>query len=507
MAEKKLIAKNTLVLYFRMLITMLIGLYMSRVVLDALGEVNYGIYNVVGDFVTMFGFISGAMVTATQRFLSFEIGKGDEGNVKAVFSTAVVIHMRLAAAVLIIGEVVGVWYLNTQMNIPDNRIEAANWVFQMSLLTFVINIYSVPYNAAIVAYERMTAFAYVAILESVLKLAVALLITISSSDKLVLYAVLLACIALSVRIIYGVYVSRNFPQCVCTWHVNKRCSKEMTGFVGWNLIGSISNIAKDQGINLVLNLFFGTTVNAARGLATKVMGIISSFATNFQMALNPQIIKSYAAEQLEEMFDLVFKGSKFSYLLLLFLSLPVFIEADFLLGIWLIKVPEYTVVFLRLVLATVLFDSLSNSLVTAMHASGKVRDYQIVVGGISLLTLPCVYWVLSMGYSPEWAMIVGLAFSFICHIARLVMLHFSIGMPVGRFLLKVTLRVLATTLLAAVLPIFCYMQMEQDFVSFLAVCGVSAISSTIFIFIIGLNSNERSLIMGFVKRKLKFSER
>lgn len=507
MAEKKLIAKNTLVLYFRMMITMLIGLYMSRVVLEALGEIDYGVYNIVGDFVTMFGFISGAMVTATQRFLSFEIGKGEEGNVKAVFSTAVIIHMRLAAAVLIVGEVVGVWFLNTRMNIPADRYAAANWVFQMSLLTFVINIYSVPYNATIVAYERMTAFAYVSIVEAVLKLGVAIFITISSSDKLIMYAVLLACIALLVRIIYGVYVSRNFEQCVCTWHINKRYSKEMTSFVGWNLIGSIANISKDQGINLVLNHFFGTTINAARGLATKVMGLISSFATNFQMALNPQIIKSYAAEQMEEMFDLVFKGSKLSYLLLLFLSLPVFIEADFLLSIWLVKVPEYTVVFLRLVIATVLFDSLSNSLITAMHASGKVKEYQIVVGSISLLTLPCVYWVLSMGYTPEWAMIVGLIFSFICHIARLVMLHISIGMPVMRFLVKVTMRVLATTACAAILPLYCYTKMEQGVTTFVVICGVSVLSSIASIFILGLNNDERRSVLEIIKKRLKRGER
>ena len=507
MAETKRIAKNTLVLYFRMFITMVVGLYMARVVLSALGEIDYGIYGVVATFVTSFGIISGAMATATQRFLSFEIGKTEDSNVKAVFSTAIVIHLRLAAVVLVVGEIIGVWFLNFHMNFPPERYEAANWVFQLSLLTFVVNIYSVPYNAALVAYEKMTAFAYVAILEVVLKLIVAIVISYSDGDRLILYAILIAAIAVVVRIIYGIYVKTHMPECRCTWRLNKSYSKEMTSFVGWNLVGSLANTAKDQGVNIVLNLFFGAAVNSARAIAYQVMGAISAFATNFQMALNPQIIKSYAAGETDDMFKLVFRGSKFSYMLLLMLSLPVIIEAEYILDLWLVDVPEHTVMFLRLVLCTVLIDSLSNALVTAMHASGKVRDYQIVVGGISLLTLPTVYVALSMGNSPEWALAIGLAFAIVCHVARLIMLRISIDLDIAEFICKVTLRVGATTIVAAIAPTLLYMSCDVNIVTFIAVCATAVASTAVSAFLIGIDSKERSEITAFVRRKLKMKER
>ena len=265
--NNKRIAKNTLLLYFRMLLTMAISLYTSRIVLATLGEVDFGIYNVVGGFVTMFVVISGAMTTATQRFLSFEIGKKENGNVKSMFSTAVIIHLILAAIILICAETVGIWFLNTHMKFPDDRYVAANWVFQFSLLTFLINVISVPYNAAIIAYEKMKAFAYVSIIEVTLKLLIVYLLIISPFDKLILYSILLTLIAVAIRIIYGIYAKRNFTECSFDWKWNKTYGKNVMSFVSWNLIGSLASVAREQGINVLLNIFFGAAVNAARDIA------------------------------------------------------------------------------------------------------------------------------------------------------------------------------------------------------------------------------------------------
>lgn len=494
--NNKRIAKNTLVLYARMLFTMAVSFYTSRVVLHVLGMTDFGIYNVVGGLVMMFSFVSGAMASATQRFLSVEIGKGGEGDVRRTFSTAVLIHAMLAGIIIVAGEAVGVWFLNTYMNFPPDRYAAANWVYQLSLLTFAIDVASVPYNAAIIAYERMKAFAYVSIVDVTLKLAVVYLITLTTYDKLVVYAALLAAIAVSIRLIYGQYCRRNFPLCRCDLTWDRKRAGSMVSFLGWNLIGALAGVGKEQGINVVLNIFFGSAVNAARGVAYQAMNAISSFASNFQVAMNPQIIKSYAAGEKDDMFKLVFRGSKFSYLLLLTLSLPVALEAPFILDLWLKEVPEHTVIFLRIVLLTTLIDSLSTPLITAMHASGKVRDYQIVVGGLSLLTLPVAYLCFKAGCQPQAALWVGAAMSVACHFARQLLLRRTIGFPMARFLHEVSLRVLLVTVLSAAVPLAVYAVMDNGWSGFFAVCAASALSTTGFSYALGMEKAEKQFVRG-----------
>lgn len=495
----KKIIKNTILLYFRMLITMGISLYTSRIVLAILGETDYGMYNVVGGVVAMFSIISGAMTTATQRFFSFEIGKKENGNITSIFSTAVIIHLILGGIILICAETIGIWFLNTQMNFPQERYTAANWVFQFSVLTFIINVISVPYNAAIIAYERMKAFAYVSIIDVTLKLLVVYLLIISNIDKLILYSILLAFIAITVRIIYGIYAKHNFKECKVKWQWDKKYGKEVMAFVSWNLVGSLAGVAKEQGINVVLNIFFGAAINAARGIAYQVLGAINGFVNNFQLAMNPQIVKSYAANEKEEMLNLVFKGSKLSFLLLLTLSLPVIIEAPFILNIWLKVVPEYTTIFLRLVLLTALIDSLSGTLITSMHASGKVRDYQIVVGGISLLTLPIVYIFFKLNYPPYTAMYIGLIISILCHFARLILLQKSIDFPALKFIKQVTLKVLFILIISSILPLVIYLKLESSWSSFFAICFTSLISTLFFSYVLGLSKIEKA----FIHKKIK----
>lgn len=503
--NNKRIAKNTLALYFRMLFMMVIGLYTSRVILDKLGEVDYGIYNVVGGFVSMFAVVSGTMTTATQRYLSFEIGKGKDGDVRSIFSTTVQIHILFAIIVLVLGETIGVWFLNTHMNIPPDRYEAANWVFQYSLLAFLLGICMTPYNGAIIAYEKMTVFAYFSILEAVLKLAICYVITLTVFDKLSVYACLFAATQIGLMGCYYIYCKKNFEQCRVNLKLkpNRQYISSIFSFYGWNLIGSLAMVLKDQGVNIVLNIFFGPVVNAARGISYQVLNKINGFVSNFQVAMNPQIIKYYAAEQKEDMFRLVFRGAKISYLMLLTLSLPIIFEAPLILDVWLKDVPENTVLFLRIILFTALLNTLSNPLIISMHASGIVRDFQIVVGGLSLLTLPLVYVACKLGYDAYIGLIIVLVMEFLCHLARLYMLKRIIDFPASRFFFQVTLRILLVTLCALLLPGIAYKLIDSNGVRFLTVCLASVISCITLGFYGALNHSERMVVTSKVQTILQ----
>ncbi len=505
--NNKRIAKNTLLLYFRMLLMMFIGLYTSRVILDKLGEVDFGIYNVVGGFVTMFTVISGAMTTATQRFLSFEIGKGEKGDVKGIFSTMLMIHILLAVVIVLVGETIGTWFLNGHMNFPPDRYEAANWVFQFSLLVFILNVINVPYNGALIAYEKMSAFAYFSIIDAVLKLVICYVIVITPFDRLIVYAALMALVQIALIAAYYLYCKGHFTECRFTGKFNRQYGKEVTSFVGWNLIGSLAGVAKEQGVNVVLNMFFGPAVNAARGIAYQVLSKLNGFVSNFQMAMNPQIIKNYAANDRDDMYKLVFRGAKMSYLLLLTLSLPVAVEAPLVLGVWLKEVPDYTAIFLRLAILTALLNTLSNPLIVSMHASGKVRDYQIVVGGISLLTLPIVYIAFRFGVEPYYAMVIAFAVEFVCHIARLYMLVRIMNFPMKRYLYEVTVRVYLITIVAIILPLAAYSTIDITVIRFFMVCILSVLSTVMLGYFLGFNRHERERIrektVNIIRKKFK----
>lgn len=493
-SNNKRIAKNTIMLYVRMLITMIVGIYTSRVILDALGEVDYGVYNVVGGFVTMFSIVSGTMTTATQRFLSFEIGKGESESVTKVFSSAVVIHYALAFITLILAEVVGVWFLNSHMNFPADRFVAANWVFQISLFTFLITIVSQPYTAALIAYERMSAFAYLSIFDVLMKLAVCYLIYISSIDKLIMFALLTGITQVLLRIVYGAYVKTKLPLCRSQWKLEVPVCKRMFSFVGWNMIGALAVIAREQGVNVILNIYFGPVVNAARGIAYQILSKVQGFVGNFQMAFTPQIVKFYAQNDRESMYKLVFRASKFSYLLMLGMSIPIIIETPAILNVWLKEVPENTALFTRIVLFTSMLSALSNPLISAMHASGIVRDYQIVVGGLSLLTLPFAYVSLRLGSPAYVVMLVVLLFELICHIARVLLLGKSIVFPVMSYFMKVTGRMFMITPVAFLIPCFVYELVQIPVLRFVLVVLTSIVSFTIISYYAGLDRHERTIV-------------
>lgn len=493
-ANNKRIAKNTLLLYIRMLFLMAVNLYTSRVVLNVLGVEDFGIYNVVGGVVAMFSMLSGSLSAAITRFITYELGTGDRESLKRIFSSAVTIQIGLAVLIILLAEAIGVWFLNIKMNIPDARIVAANWVFQFSILTFAINLISVPYNASIIAHERMSAFAYISILEAIGKLAIAFLIVVSPMDKLIFYAILMCAVALIVRFAYGIYCKRNFEECTYHFIFDKDLLKRMFGFAGWNFIGATSAVLRDQGGNVVINLFCGPAVNAARGIAFQVNNAVSGFVTNFMTALNPQITKSYAAGDRDYMMTLIYQGARLSFYMLLLLSLPVLINTHYILELWLKTVPEHAVLFVQLVLVFAMSESISHPLITAMLATGKIRNYQLVVGGLQMMNLPVSYILLRIGMFPEVVIVVAIVISQCCLAARLLMLRGMIGLSVKKYLKKVYLNVLAVTVFASVLPFLLADKMDESFINFILLSLVAVICTCIIIYHIGCNRTERQFV-------------
>lgn len=356
--NNKRIARNTLLLYIRMIFTMGVTLYTSRVILNTLGVEDYGIYNVAGGVISMFSFINVAIGTGTLRYITYQLGKNDLDKLQTVFSTCIQIHVLISFVTILLGETIGLWFLYEKLVIPEERFEAALWVYQCSILATVVNIMSTPYNSDIIAHEKMSAFAYISVLEVTLNLLIVYFLVIASFDKLKLYAILLLSVQLLIRYIYGRYCAKHFVESKYKHIRDKKLFREMMSFSGWNFFGAISGVVYTQGLNMLLNMFFGPIVNAARGIAVQVQGAIQQFVANFQTALNPQITKTYANGDFTAMHNLMFRSAKFSYYLLFLLTLPVILETNFILELWLGIVPEYTVIFLRIILCTSLINTL-----------------------------------------------------------------------------------------------------------------------------------------------------
>lgn len=496
-ANTRRIAKNTLLLYARMLFGMLVALYTSRVVLNTLGVEDYGIYNVVGGFVAMFSLISSSLSAAVSRFLTFELGKGDMERLRCVFSTSLLIHIVLAGIIFVLAETLGVWFLNTQMTIPTARLNAANWVFQASILSFMSGLFSVPYNASIVSHERMSAFAYIGILDVLLRLFIVLFIAYASwnFDRLIVYSLLLAAVSIALQCIYIFYCRRNFAECRLRFYFDKSCWKEMSSFAGWNFIGGTASLLKTQGVDVLLNLFVGPVLNAARGIAGSVNTVVGAFANNFMTALRPQITKSYASGNYPYMMSLVERGARFSFYTIFILALPVLFETDFILTLWLKQYPEHTVNFIRLVLLASLCDVLSNTLITLQAATGKIRNYQLAVGGMLILNFPLSYLCLKLGFPPESTLVVALFVSICCLILRLTFLRFVVGFSIKRYLKNVCANVLLVALIATIIPVSIFFQMQEGWGRFLIVSLTCVLSAGITVLLIGCTVPERQFIL------------
>lgn len=498
-ANNKRIAKNTLLLYFRMLFIMVINLYTTRIVINALGVEDYGIYNVVGSFVAMFTMLSGSLSSVISRFITFELGNNTE-NLKKIFSTAVTIQIGLALIIIVLSETFGLWFLNTKMEISPERMNAANWVYQFSVLTFAVNLIIIPFNASIIAHEKMSAFAYISILEVVGKLIVAFSIIMTPLDRLIHYGLLLMFITITINSVYVFYCKIKFSECTYQFIYDKTLLKKMFSFAGWNFIGVASSILRDQGGNLIINMFCGPVVNAARGISVQVSHAIQGFVTNFMTAINPQITKSYASGNHDYMMTLIFQGARLSFYILLLLSLPVILNVDYILSLWLEKVPEHTIAFVQLVLLFAMSESLANPLITAMLATGNIRNYQIVVGGLQLLNLPLSYVCLRLGYAPECVFIIAIIISICCEMARLYMLRGMINLPIKRFLTKVYFNVFIVFLVAAILPYFIIGLLEDNIINLVWTSLLCLVWTSLSILFVGCTNNERCQINLFIKK-------
>ena len=493
-SSNKRIAKNTILLYVRMFFVMCIQLYTSRVVLQALGVEDYGIYNVVGGIVTMFAFLNAALNSSTQRYITYYLGKGDKEELQEVFSNCMFIHAMLALLIIVLSETVGLWFLYNKMVIPEERMVAAFWVFQMSIITTVILIFSTPYNATIVAYEKMSAFAYISIFDVVLRLLIALILLYSKWDNLILYAFLSVIAQMIIRFIYVHYCKRHFDITKIIYRFNKQLLKSMTSFMGWNVFGGLSHVLYGQGLNILLNMFFGPVINAARGISVQVQGVVQQFANNLQMAFNPQITKNYAVGDLKSMHDLVYKCSKYTFFLLLMISLPIFLEANLLLKLWLTTVPEWTVTFLRIMLCIIMVDSVAAPLMTSSAATGNVKLYQTVIGGTMLLIVPVSYLFLKLGYNPSVVFFVHLAFCLITFILRLIIVRPMIQLSIREYLRVAILPCIKTGVFAIIIPGLLYVVLSNSFYNGLIILLCSFFCSILAVYLLGMTNNERDFL-------------
>lgn len=496
------IARNTALLYGRMLLLMVIGLFTSRVVLNMLGIDDSGVYNAVGGVVTMFSVVTSSLAQAISRYITFELGRGDAAKLRRVFSTSVVLQLVFCAALLLFVETIGTWYLDRYMNMPEGRLDAAHWVLQCSMGVMMLSLLSIPFNATIIAHERMGAFAYISILEAVLKLAVALLLFVSPVDKLKTYAVLMLAVAVIVRVTYGVYCHRHFEESRGRLVFDRSLIREMMGFAGWNFLGSSAYVVNTAGVNLVVNYFFGVVLNAARQVTTQVEGIVKQFVTNFLTALNPQITKSWATGRKDYCFELVAKGAKYSYLVILMFFVPFFFEAEIILRLWLKIVPDYSALFVRLTLIGLLIDMFGNPLLTLMLATGDVRRYYLITGFTSYLCLPLVWLAFKMGASPAWCYIVFIIVYGVVLVQKLSLSRSVAGFPVARFLRGTVLPLLLVTLVSVALPAIVWALVPTGFWRLLLVTAVAWMAMAISTYAFALTQGERSFILRKVGRWL-----
>lgn len=502
-SNNKRIAKNTLLLYLRMFIMLFVSLFTSRVVLQVLGETDYGIYNIIGGVVILFSFLNSALLSATQRFLNYNIGRKDEEAAHHVFCMSMNTYIILAGIFLVLSETVGLWFVNTQLNIPADRIHAAYWVYQFSLVTFIINLIRVPYNASIIAYERMDFFAYLSLAEVVLKLLVVYLLYVATFDKLIFYSLLYAIVPLFITWWYKKYCYRHFTISHYKWFWDKKMFKQLFSFSGWSLFGSLANLSANQGLNILVNIFYGVTVNTAMGIANQISSHVFQFISNFQMAFNPQIVKNYAANEFNRLYKLMFMASKVSYFLLLIIGLPIMLNMDAILEIWLVSVPEYTAIFSQLILCFFLIEALSAPLWMFVQATGKIKNYQILMATLIFLNIPLAYIVLHLGMPVYYVWVVRIVVNIIVFTVRCVYIKNKYNFPILDFCKNVMLPVGIVTIISVPLSIILRHVIHGYWNQLILSCVMTIFVSVITIGLLGLNKKERSYVIGIIRAKLK----
>ncbi len=495
MTNNKRILKNTMLLYARMFLLMAIGIYTSRVVLNLLGFIDYGLYNVVGGFVSMFAIFTSSLSNAIGRYITISLGENNVDGTRVVFCTSLNILFIFSAIVLILFEVVGLWFINYKLVVPSNRIIAVNWVYQCAIVSFIVSLISVPYNSLIIAHERMNAFAYISLMEGLLKLGSAIFLSLLLVDKLVAWALIQVFCSLLIRYIYGVYCTRHFAECKFIRVFDKKLFKNMGVFAGWNFIGEFAGILRNQGINILLNLYYGPIVNSANAIAMQANGVVGQFSGNFLTAANPQIYKYFGAQELRKCYTLVQQTSRLSFLLMLILIVPILCETDYILKLWLSKVPQYSSDFVRLVLVLSLIEVISFPVITMQRATGKMKKYQIVTGTIHLMNFPLSWLFLYLGMPVVIVYEIAIFIAIINTFLRLYMLKQIVPISIMEFLNNVIARLFILCLLVLIVI---------HFLSFGHITNLllSMFACMALVFIVGITSHERNKILSFIKSKL-----
>lgn len=502
--DNRRLAKNTAYMYLRMGITLVVGLYTSRVVLRVLGVEDFGLYNVIGGIIAMFMFLNNAMVNTTSRFITVKLAKGSLQEQQDIFNMSLLIHVLIAFVVLLFGESIGLWYVHNKLVVPNGREFAAMWLYQLSVVSCVVSIIIVPYNAEVIAHEKMNVFAAIQIIDVVLKLLIVIVLQYTPFDKLIFYGTLLAGVSILDFAMCFVYCRKRFPETRLAYYWNRSVFKEMMNFAGWAIVGNFSYLFYTQGLNLMLNAFCGPAVNAARGIAVQVESVVKQFANNVQVSINPQILKTYATNEMERMHTLVCASSRYCFFLLLFISLPIILEADFLLNLWLGEVPEHTVNFIRIILVVVLLDAFINPMFTANLATGKLKQYYIPVFSLSFSFMFITFFAIKLTRIPEIVFLCYFVLSFLGVIIRIFVMNKQIHLTPSTYIKKVIFPSVTVTILSVIFPSATYIFVAGEWARFLLTLSASMFSVGVVVYFVGITNVERQFVNQFVKNKIEF---
>lgn len=505
--DNKRIAKNTMYLYIRMLVTAVVGLLTSRIVLDALGATDYGINNIVGGVIVLFSFLNSALVSSTQRFLNFFLGKKDLNMVNTVFSLSMTTYIVLSVVILILGETIGLWFLNTYLNIPAERMWAARIVYQFTIVQFIVHMLCVPFNATILAYERMGFFACISLIDAIAKLLVVYLLYITTFDRLIVYSLLYTIIPIIIFYLYKIFCNKSFTTTKYRRIWDGKLFKEMFSFSGWFTINGLSNVLSIQGLNIILNIFHGVTLNAAAGVASQVSSRIYAFASNFQAAFLPQIYKNYAANEKEKYNLLILRASKFSCFLFLILMIPITFTLDKILSLWLVEVPKYTCEFCQLILINQAIDSVNLPLFVAVDATGNIKNHRIVLSLLKMLNLPLAYMVLFIGMVPYSIWYVRIGITFLTGLYTFFYIKYTQNFPIHSFLKQVIFPIIIVVLLSIPIPMILNNFIEAFWFNLITV-GIASFVVTVFMVVcVGMKARERTVIFSMIENKIPFFRR
>lgn len=503
MSNASRIAQNTIVLYIRSFVVLLISLYTSRLVLQALGVVDFGIYNVVGGVLGLLSFLNTSMASTYQRFFNYEMGRNNKDKLTSLFQSSLFVQLLFAVLIIILFETVGLWFLNNKLVISPERMGAAQWVYQFSVVAFALTMFQAPFQALIIAHEKMSIFAYISVLDSLLKFVIAVVLAQVAYDRLIVYGGLMMGVVFVSLLLYVIICKRKFSECKLSLNWERDNLKALVGFGGWGMFGSLSYTLKSQGLNVVLNLFFGPVVNAARGVAYQILNAVEQFTTNFQTSFRPQLIKSYAEGDLSYMYKLYYAATKISCYLLWCLSLPIIMEAPLILQLWLgDNVPEYTVIFTRLILLTAVVSVYANPTTCIAYATGRIKGFTLWIGLIDWLIVPVAYVFLKMGFGPASTMVVSLVVTIFAQIARLFLVKRLVDFSIKRYAVKVVIPTFVVMGLSSIIVIAAKMLLNTSIFSSLCICVLSVICVILMAFCFGFNTEEKSVLRDKIKQIL-----